>query len=437
MRPIAFIPAVICLCVAAHAAELSVGPGRQFARIEDAVAAAKPGDTISVHPLDAGRPYEKVALYITTPRLTIRAAAPAGGRIAIDGTGFDYSGRGRIPRAIVQFNKGADGCVLEGFELIGARNDSGNGAGVRINQANDVTVRNCEIRGNDMGIMSNGDGTPASAANQLIENCLIHSNGEQKRAGYNHNLYLGGTSVRLIGCEIHSSLTGHNIKSRAHRTEVMYCYVHDSANRELDLVDARGDTTAEGSDAVLVGNIIVKDPACPGNRGVIHFGQDGGHEHDGTVWLAHNTIITRFITPVVTLSSPKARAQFYNNIICDNGARQSGQRLVECPKGVDAKQAVAGQSNWLSTGFAGRPLDALGLKDTRIGAAPPFAGPAKRDFRLKRLDPEFTATDLPATLTNLIGPKLHEPQRPLGHQARQDQPKPAIGAVGWSTNEAR
>ena len=424
MRLLPFTVTALSLCLATRAAELSVGPGKQFARIEQAVAAAKAGDTVAVHPLEGGKAYQKVALSITTPRLTIRAA-PAGQRIAIDGKGFDYSGRGRIPRAIVQYNKGADGCVLEGFELYGAHNDSGNGAGVRINQANDFTVRNCEIRGNDMGIMSNGDGTPASAINQLIENCRIHSNGEQKRAGYNHNLYLGGTSVRLIGCEVHSSLTGHNIKSRAHRTEVMYCYVHDSANRELDLVDARGDTTAPGSDALLIGNIIVKDPTCPGNRGVIHFGQDGGNEHDGTIWLAHNTIVTRFITPVVTLSAPRARAQLYNNIICDNGARQTGQRVLECPKGVEMKQAVAGQSNWLSAGF-----DTTALQDTRQGTTPPFADPAKWNFRLTRLDPAFAATALPPALAKLIGPKLHEPTRPLGHQPRSDQARPAVGAMG-------
>ena len=133
--------------------------------------------------------------------------------------------RAACPRAIIQFNKGADGCVLEGFELSGAHNESFNGAGVRINQANDVTIRDCAIHDNDMGIMSNGDGTDATGKNQLIESCLIYSNGNAKHSGYNHNLYLGGTSVRIVACEIHSSLTGHNLKSRAHLTIVLNCYI--------------------------------------------------------------------------------------------------------------------------------------------------------------------------------------------------------------------
>ena len=145
----------------AAAATLEVGPGKTFARIEEANAKAQPGDVILVYPRPRGQPYEKTAVFVrqgTSPS----APCPARGTrwVAISGKGFDYSGAGSTPRAIFQFNPGADGCTLEGFELPGAHNDSHNGAGVRINQANHVTVRNCAIHDNDMGIMSNGDGTP-------------------------------------------------------------------------------------------------------------------------------------------------------------------------------------------------------------------------------------------------------------------------------------
>ncbi|MCX7008835.1 MAG: hypothetical protein NTY53_16585, partial [Kiritimatiellaeota bacterium] len=297
-----------------RAAELGVGPQQTFARIEDALAKAQPGDVVMVHPLPASEPYAQVALNITKPHITLKAV---GGRVVLNGKGGDQSGRGAVPRAIVQFSRGADGGALVGFELSGAHNNSHNGAGVRINQANDVVIRDCVIQHNDMGIMSNGDGTSRVGVNQLIENCLIHSNGDSSEPGYNHNLYLGGTSVTLVGCEVYGSLTGHNVKSRAHRTAVIACFIHDSANREFDLVDAQGDTTASDSDAVLAGNIIVKARNCLGNRGVIHFGQDGGKEHDGTLYLLHNTIVSPFVSPVVTLSSDKSRAQFFNNIVWD------------------------------------------------------------------------------------------------------------------------
>ena len=298
----------LLLAATAAAANLEVGPGQPFTRIEDAAAKAAPGDVILIHPREGGQPYEKTAVFVRQKGLTFRGVPAKGEKyVKISGKGFDYSGSGSTPRAIFQFNKGTDDCTLEGLELFAAHNASHNGAGVRINQANNVTVRNCSIHDNDMGIMSNGDGSLTAAVNQRIEHCEIHHNGDPADPGYNHNLYLGGTSVTLRFCEVHHSLTGHNVKSRAHNTRVEYCYIHDSANREFDLVDA-AETAKPDSHAVLMGNVIVKDPKCPGNRTTIHFGRDGKQEHDGTIFLMFNTILTPFIAPVVEFSTPKAKA---------------------------------------------------------------------------------------------------------------------------------
>lgn len=269
--------------------------------------------------------------------------------MTLSGKGFDYSGEGRTPRAIVQFNPGADGCVLEGFELTGAHNGSHNGAGVRINNVADVVVRACDIHGNDMGIMSAGEG----AKNQRIERCTIHHNGDEDEPGYNHNLYLGGDSVTLSGCEVHSSLTGHNVKSRAHFTRVEYSFIHDSANREFDLVDG-DETAAPDSHAVLIGNLIAKARDMEGNKTVIHFGQDGGGRHDGTLYLVHNTIVTPYRSPVADLTDGKAHL-VGNIIACD----------ADGPTLVNGK--LTGERNWLSRGY-----DATGLTDTIAGDKPPF-----------------------------------------------------------------
>ena len=236
-----------------------------------------------------------------------------------------WQGKAGTPRAIFQFNLGTDNCTLEGFELLGAHNSSHNGTGVRINQANHAAIRNCKIHNNDMGIMSNGDGTLATAVDQRIEECRIYRNGDPTEPGYNHNLYLGGTSVTLRFCEIHHSLTGHNVKSRAHCTRVEYCYVHHAANREFDLVDA-AETARPQSDAVLLGNIIAKDPKCSGNRTVIHFGMDGGKPHNGTLYLAFNTIVTPFIAPVVELSTPGAKSRLLGNVVSCGDTRQGGPK---------------------------------------------------------------------------------------------------------------
>jgi hypothetical protein len=259
---------------------------------------------------------------IRTAGLTIRVADPSK-PVVLDGEGFDYSGRGSIPRAIFQFEPGADGCTLDGLTLINARNGSYNGAGVRINQANDVTIRNCVIRNNDMGIMSNGNVSQQSGARQLIEKCVITDNGTTRDPGYNHNLYLGGTSVTVQRCEIARAVTGHNVKSRAHLNYIIACHIHSSANREFDLVDERGNTDVPGSDSFLINNLIEKNPRSTGNKAVAHFGRDGNATHNGTVWLIGNTIRTPFISPVVDASSGNG-AVFIDNEIDDTGARQRG-----------------------------------------------------------------------------------------------------------------
>lgn len=316
------LPFLLAMACPSSAAVWEVGDHKPFGRIEEAVAKAKSGDEIVVHPKSDGSPYRQPALLIRTAALTIRVADP-NKPVVLDGEGYTYSGRGSVPRAIVQFDPGADGGTLDGFTLINARNASHNGAGVRINQANDITIRHCVIRRNDMGIMSNGEVAKQSGARQTIETCTITENGTIKDPGFNHNLYLGGTSVTVKNCNITKSITGHNIKSRAYLNAIIGNRIAHSANRECDLVDAVGTTNVPGSDSFLINNIIEKDPKCSGNKAVLHFGRDGNAAHNGTMWLIGNTIRSPFISPVVEVSSGNG-VVFIDNEIDDVGTRQKG-----------------------------------------------------------------------------------------------------------------
>lgn len=328
------------------AALLRVGPGRQFHTIAEAIQAARPGDIVQVWPLPGGRAYRRVAVLMQKPRITIESALP-GRYVKINGEGFNYSGRQPLPRAIFQFDPTASGCTLRGFDLSGAHNNSSNGAGVRINAANHIVIRNCYIHGNDMGIMSNGELARHTGAQQVIEDCLITKNGTFHQAGYNHNLYLGGTSALIRGCEISDSLTGHNLKSRAHITWVEYCYIHGSANRELDLVDDRGNTDQPHSDAVVLGCVIIKKKNMSGNREVINFGRDGAANHTGTLYLVHNTIVTPYYTGAILLSAPGAKLVMVDNKII-NESHQAV--LLDCINGARMSH-VKGAGNWISPAY--------------------------------------------------------------------------------------
>jgi hypothetical protein len=170
---------LLCASCAIEAAVLEVGAGKRYADIAAAVARAKAGDGIAVYPAAGDGVHRKVGVMVRTPQLTIRAfPAEKSGRVVLDGAGFDHSGRGKVPRALFQFDPQASGCTLEGFVLRGGNNASHNGAGVRVNQANGVTIRNCEITANQMGIMSNGSVADGSCDGLVIESCHLHRNGE-------------------------------------------------------------------------------------------------------------------------------------------------------------------------------------------------------------------------------------------------------------------
>jgi len=378
----------VFLSAGVHGEVLNVGPDRTYERIERAYKNASPGDTIRVHPKNDNAPYRKVAVNVTKKNITFRAVPyREKHRVPINGEGFNYSGRMPIPRAIFQFNPQADGGVIEGFKLYGASNNSHNGAGVRINQANHVTIRDCEITGNDMGIMSGGRDLGATGVNQRIVGCRIHHNGTAEDPGYNHNLYLGGTSVTITACEIYASTTGHNVKSRAHYTRVQYSYVHDSANREFDLVQRKGVTDAPGSHAVLLGSVIEKKRNMNGNKAVIHYGTESNVDHLGTLSLTNNTVVTPYRSPVMELSAPGASARAVNNIFWNGGVEREKQSLVRTRNGAKAEN-VSGTRNWFSRGWR-HDLKRFGtqFKNAYVadaGEHPPFKAPGNGHYHLNQ-----------------------------------------------------
>jgi len=424
---------LLAAALAAPAADREVGPGRAYARIEDAYAAASAGDTILVYPQANAAAYERVALYVTKSDLTFRGQTTNGTRVALAGAGYHYTGVGSTPRAMFQFNPGADGCTVENFEISGCTNDSYNGAAVRINQANDTTVRKCHVHHNDMGFMSGGDHASGTGTNQLIENCLVHDNGNWGHAGFNHNFYMGGASVILRGCNVHSATTGHNVKSRAHLTILEGCYIHDSSNREFDLVDSSVNTAIPDSHALVRGCVIVKDPACSGNKTTIHFGQDGSADHNGTLHLIDTTIVTPFASPVVDLSSTNAAVRFENCIVTHPSGSAGGQTLVSATRNGASDANSNGSHLWLSAGFAVPPAGTFSNVTTgTAGTYPPFADPPNGDYRLGA---HFAgAVDAGAAVPesslpgSLRGRTILEFTEPLGSAARSNQGAPDIGA---------
>ena len=443
---------LLITCGAAVVAKvINVGPpgsGADYEMLEVAVDNAEAGDVIAVHPRPGNAPYTQTALLIDR-RLFIYAVRDANAPpIPLTGDGFDYDGVGATPRAIVEFLPRASGSILKGFELSGARNASGNAAGVRILGANQVAIRQCDIHHNDMGVMSSPFSQEHAAADQLIEDCEIHHNAPPAgseaaagREGMAHNLYLAGESATVIGCNIHDALDGHNIKSRARFTLIEANYIHHARNREIDLVDSAM-TVQAGANATVIGNVIVKtpqadeDPQRRGNRAVIQFGQDGQASRYGTLYLLFNTIVTPYVSPVVELSSPNVGLMMINNLIADEGAPVRGQTLVAADRNGATLRYVRGSHNWVSPGFAAS-ADALMLTDNlATQGVPPFRDPAAGDYRLRLAtsgitDAGLRSFGLPPIPGKTLGGQaleLNQFTPPAGHALRTFRNAPDVGA---------
>jgi Right handed beta helix region len=347
--------ALLLLVAVLPAAVLEVGPGQTYTTIA-ALPTLVAGDTVNLH---AGTYHEvkrwNVSGTAGSP-ITIRGVGAT--RPLIDAAGLDVSGSGSIPRAAFQIQ--GSYVVIEHLEFANARNGN-NGAGIRTTGgATNVTVRDCHIHDNDMGMMSD------SCDAVLIENSEIDHNGTASFSGYSHNFYMGGTGITIRGCFIHDATYGQNVKCRAHFVALLYNRIADSQDGEVGLVD-EVDTTTANSNAVLIGNVISSKNRGSGwnSARFILFGAESGHDHNGTLYAINNTCIagTGSITFIIT-SRPESGVVARNNI------------FVGSNNLVSASGAVLGSGNWAP---AGATIPAA-FTGTVTGASPGFIGSS--DFHL-------------------------------------------------------
>lgn len=233
------------LAVPAGAADVKVGPGDPIKTLADAVAKAKPGDTIKLRAGD----YNEDFAVIDKP-LTITGV---GGVAKLQAIEHIPNGKAiLIVRAPV---------VLENLEISGAKVEDHNGAAVRF-EAGTLTVRNVVFRDNENGILSGA--IPDGSA--VIEDCEFAANGAGD--GQSHGAYFGQiASLRVVNSQFHDTLVGSHLKSRAAETVVEHSRFIDgkwgTAGYAIDLPN--------GGNAVIRHNVFER-AITTSNRAMIHFG---------------------------------------------------------------------------------------------------------------------------------------------------------------------
>lgn len=345
------VMALVTLVTTLPAAVYEVGSGQTYTTI-GALPTLVAGDTVNIH---AGT-YNEVKRWTASGApgspITIRGVGMA--RPLIDANGKDVSGSGSVPRGVFQIQ--GSHVVVEHLEFANARNGN-NGAGIRVTGgATNVTIRDCRIRDNDMGMMSD------TCDALLIEACEIDHNGTASFSGYSHNLYLGGTGITLRGCHVHDAVHGQNVKSRAHFTALFYNRIENSQDGEVGLVDA-AETTIANSHAVMVGNVVISK-----NRGAgwnssrfVLFGSESGNAHHGTLFFINNTCLAGATSHIfLTISHADADLVARNNVFIGSTTLAS----------LSAGASALGSGNWAPTGA----VVPAGITGTVTGAAPGFVG---------------------------------------------------------------
>jgi len=259
----------------AHAATLSVGPGKTYTTPCKAFAAAKAGDRIEI----AGN---------TTYRGDVCAIKPAkliivgvNGRPKIDAGGKNALGKGIW---VVQGND----IVIENVEMFGAKVPDKNGAALRLEGTN-FTLRRAFIHDNENGILSGVN----TASKIVIENSEFGHNGNG--TGQTHNLYIGNAGSLTFRFNFsHDADVGHNLKSRARINTIAY-------NRFSSTVPGQTGTTASGKPSYeidlpnagtsyIVGNVI-HQPVAHSNSNLVSYGAEGATNPGHDLYVVNNTFL--------------------------------------------------------------------------------------------------------------------------------------------------
>lgn len=170
-------------------------------------------------------------------------------------------------------------------------------SGIRVQEGEDITIRNCRVTLSDFGIFSQTkDAGPKWAVTRLrIQGCYVADCGMVGRYT-EHCLYIQGIDPVIEGCFIgqtRKGALGSSLKIRASRPVVRFSTIWASA-RAVDFVHSEdswyGVQIAPGyGDAYLIGCVIINDflrsPTALGSIAPIHVGGDNMGEDEGGILM--------------------------------------------------------------------------------------------------------------------------------------------------------
>jgi len=313
---------------------LRVGPGRQYRKPCQAIAAARPGDEIQID-ARGNRTYRGDVCAWSTNRLTIIGV---GGRAHIDAAGKSSQGKA------IWVIAGND-TTIENIEFSGARVRDQNGAGIRQEGAN-LLVEHCYFHDNQEGILA-GD-NPASSI--VIDSSVFARNGAGD--GFSHNLYINHVrSFTLRYSYSTDARVGHLVKSRALRNYILYDRLtgeQGTDSYELDLPN--------GGLSYVIGTVIEQGTNTQ-NPNMLAYGEEANLNPDSHLYAVNDT----FVNDLHHGDSIFVGSQVTQPVLAEN-------------------DISTGSTSFVSQRTAHTPHDCITVH-------PEFVSPARYDYSLKATSP--------------------------------------------------
>ena len=255
-----------CLSGPAMAATLRVGAGMPYKLPSTAAAAAHDGDHIKI----AAGSYSDCAVWKAN-NLTIEGAGP-------DATVI--SGRPCAGKAL--FITQGNAITVRNLALTGAHVADFNGAGIRA-EGGDLTIEHVRFADDEDGIL----GGALPGVKIVVRDSEFTGDGTcEGGGGCAHGIYVGHIGLlRVENSKFLRTRSGHHIKSRALRTEVIGCDMADGA----DGTSSFAVDVPNGGAVVVRGNHIQKGPRSENHQAAVMIGEEGVSQPTPDIIVDHNT----------------------------------------------------------------------------------------------------------------------------------------------------
>jgi len=306
-----------------QAAVWQVGPAKTYTFCCKVAALVKDGDTVLI---DAATYLDDEQVTWTANRLLIRGV---GGRpVLIAGAKLENNVSNGKGIFVIKGNQ----TTVENIDFRNAKVPSRNGAGIR-QEGLDLLVRYCRFAGNEMGILAGGS---IPGCTIVIEFSEFLNGGSPANPGYQHNIYINhlDTFIFRYNCSYDAIAEGHELKSRADHTFILYNRISN-----FNSADSRNVDIPNGGTAVLMGNVFEQGPNSV-NTNMVAYGLEGfSNPGPHNLFVVNNTFVNRNSKGVfVQVASPGTDTFFVKNNIF--AGPKTGGLLLGVPAMLDSSNNI-------------------------------------------------------------------------------------------------